>query len=131
MGDFVQWGLPPAQLEPLLRMQFQAQTGGYREQYPDSEQSIVLHDDARAGRIWVDRATARFLLVDISILPAFQNRALGTALVSGLVAEAARAGVPVQCHVALTNQGSLRFHQRLGFDVLGHDGVYYALERKP
>jgi ribosomal protein S18 acetylase RimI-like enzyme len=129
--DFVQWGLPAAQLEPLLRMQFQAQSSGYQAQYPTSAQSIVLLDDAPAGRIWVDRTPARFLLVDISILPAFQNRGLGTALVSDLISEAARAGVSVECHVALTNQGSLRFHQRLGFDVLGHDGVYYALERKP
>jgi ribosomal protein S18 acetylase RimI-like enzyme len=116
---------------PLLRMQFQAQAGSYREQYPNSEHSIVLLDGAPAGRIWVDRAAARFLLVDISILPAFQNRGLGAALVSGLIAEATGAGVPVQCSVALTNQGSLRFHRRLGFEILGHDGVYYALERKP
>jgi ribosomal protein S18 acetylase RimI-like enzyme len=115
----------------MVHLQFQAQNGGYRVQYPDSEQSIILIGDQCAGRIWVDRAAARFLLVDISILPAFQNRGLGTALVSSLVAEAAGAGVSVECHVALTNPGSLRFHQRLGFEVLGHDGLYYSLERRP
>jgi len=31
----------------------------------------------------------------------------------------------------LINQGSLRFHQRLGFAVTGQDEVYYDLERKP
>jgi ribosomal protein S18 acetylase RimI-like enzyme len=131
MGDFLKWGLPTCQLGPLLRMQFQAQSGGYRAQFPNSEHSIVWIDDAPAGRIWIDRAAERFLLVDISILPAFQNRGAGSELVSGLAAEATRAGVPVQCHVALTNEGSLRFHQRLGFEIVGHDGVYYALERRP
>ena len=118
-------------MEPLLRMQFRAQAGSYRTQYPNSLHYVVLLGESPAGRIWVDRSPARVLLVDISILPAFQNRALGTALVSDLIAEAARAGVPVQCHVALTNHGSLRFHQRLGFEILSQDGVYYALERKP
>ena len=131
MPDFAQWGLPAAQLEPLLRMQFQAQSSSYSTQYANARQSIVLCDDAPAGRLWVDRTPARFLLVDISILPAFQNRGFGATLVSGLIEEAARAGVPVECHVALTNQGSLRFHQRLGFEILGYDGVYYSLERKP
>jgi ribosomal protein S18 acetylase RimI-like enzyme len=112
-------------------MQFQAQSGGYSAQYPDSEHSIVLLDGAPAGRIWIDRTAERFLLVDISMLPAFQNRGFGGELVAGLVAEADRTGVPVQCHVALTNQGSLRFHQRLGFEVVGNDGVYYELKRKP
>jgi ribosomal protein S18 acetylase RimI-like enzyme len=129
MGDFLHWGLPACQLGPLLRMQFQAQNGSYRAQYPSSQHSIVLLDATPAGRIWVDRAAARFLLVDISILPAFQNRGVGSELVSGLTAEATRAGVPLQCHVALTNQGSLRFHQRLGFRIVSQDGVYYALER--
>jgi GNAT superfamily N-acetyltransferase len=118
-------------LEPLLRMQYRAQAGGYREQYPSSEHSMVLHDGVPAGRIWIDRTPARFLLVDISILPPFQNRGLGAELVGALVAEAARAGVPVECHVALTNPGSLRFHQRLGFAIVASDGVYCRLERKP
>jgi ribosomal protein S18 acetylase RimI-like enzyme len=130
MGDFLQWGLPACQLGPLLRMQFQAQAGGYLAQYPNSEHSIVLIGAVPAGRIWVDRAAERFLLVDISILPAFQNRGVGSELVSGLIAEATRAGVPVQCHVALTNHGSMRFHQRLGFEIQSQDGVYYALERR-
>ena len=112
-------------------MQYRAQIGSYSEQYPNSEHALVLLDGAPAGRIWVHRTPARFLLVDISILPPFQNRGLGAELVGGLVAEAARAGVPVECHVALTNQGSLRFHQRLGFEIVSNDGVYYGLERKP
>jgi ribosomal protein S18 acetylase RimI-like enzyme len=131
MGDFEQWGIPTCQMGPLLRMQFQAQTASYRAQYPDSLHSIVLLDNARAGRVWVDRAPGQFLLVDISILPAFQNHGVGAALVSDLIAEATRAGAPVQCHVAVTNQGSLRFHQRLGFEIVSQDGVYYELKRKP
>jgi ribosomal protein S18 acetylase RimI-like enzyme len=130
MGDFLHWGLPACQMGPLLRMQFEAQTVSYRAQYPDSLHSIVLVGDAPAGRIMVDRAASRFLLVDISILPAFQHRGLGTALVSDVIAEAGRTGVPVQCHVAKTNQGSLRFHQRLGFEIVNQDGVYYALSTR-
>ena len=130
-GEFAQWGLPTCQLGPLLRMQFQAQAGSYRANYPSSDHSIVLVDGERAGRIWIDRGPARYVLVDISLLPAFQNRAIGTALVSDLVAQARAAAVPVECHVALNNPGSLRFHQRLGFTITGQDQMYLRLECRP
>lgn len=129
--EFALIGLPPAQLDMLFQMQFRAQNSGYRAQYPESDHEIVLVDGAAAGRIWVDRSSARFVLVDISLLPAYRNRGIGTRLLTELIEEARAAGAPLGCSVALTNQGSLRFHQRLGFAITGQDEVYYDMERKP
>jgi ribosomal protein S18 acetylase RimI-like enzyme len=129
--EFALTGLPPAQLDILLQMQFRAQSSGYRSQYPDSDHEIVLVDDAAAGRIWVRRSPAEFVLVDISLLPSYRNRGIGTALLTELIDEARSAGAPLRCSVALTNQGSLRLHQRLGFAITGQDEVYCDLERKP
>ena len=129
--EFALTGLPPAQIDMLLQMQFRAQSSGYRSQFPDSDHEIILVDGAAAGRIWVRRSPAEFVLVDISLLPAYRNRGIGTALITELIDEARAAGAPLRCSVALTNQGSLRFHQRLGFAVTGQDEVYYDLERKP
>ena len=126
--DFAIAGLAPAQLDMLLDMQFQAQTGGYAAQFPGADNQIVLLDGVDAGRILVHRSPSQFVLVDISVLPAHQNRGLGTALVTGLIAEARAAGVPLRCSVGLSNTGSLRFHQRLGFRIVSQDAVYCELE---
>jgi ribosomal protein S18 acetylase RimI-like enzyme len=131
MADFAHLPMPPAQLEMLLRMQFQAQTVGYRAQYPNANHEIVLCEGRPAGRILVDRAGTEFQLVDISLGPAHQGQGIGTALVTGLIEEARSAGVPLCCSVATNNPGSLRFHQRLGFRVVAQDAVYYRLERPP
>jgi ribosomal protein S18 acetylase RimI-like enzyme len=112
-------------------MQFQAQASSYRASYPASEHSVVLVDGEGAGRIWIDRGAARYVLVDISLLPAFQNRGIGAALVSDLIGQATAADVPVECHVARNNPGSLRFHQRLGFSIVEPGPIYDRLERKP
>jgi ribosomal protein S18 acetylase RimI-like enzyme len=130
-GDFVRFGLPAAQLDPLMRMQFKAQRGAYRAQYPDSEHSLILLDEAPIGRIWVDRAPHRHMLVDIAISPEFQGRGIGTKLIEELIAGAGAAGVPLASSVTLENTGSLRLHQRLGFEIVGHDQTYYRLEWKP
>jgi len=45
-----------------------------------------------------------------------------------LIAEAGGAGVPLRCSVATNNPGSLRFHQRLGFLIIGGDESYYQME---
>jgi L-amino acid N-acyltransferase YncA len=37
----------------------------------------------------------------------------------------------LRCSVAATNAGSLRFHQRLGFQVAGQDDLYYDLALEP
>jgi len=70
-------------------------------------------------------------LVDIALLPTYQNRGIGALLVNEAIAEAGRAGVPLRCSVALSNAGSLRFHQRLGFRIVSQDEVYAELSFEP
>jgi ribosomal protein S18 acetylase RimI-like enzyme len=130
-GDFASLPLAPAQLNALMQIQFQGQTGGYTAEFPDADHEIVMLGDDPVGRLWVNRSGTAIVLVDISLVPSVQNRGLGTRLLSALIAESAEAGVPLRCSVAVSNPGSLRFHQRLGFTIVDQDEVYYQLERAP
>jgi ribosomal protein S18 acetylase RimI-like enzyme len=69
--------------------------------------------------------------VDISLLPEFRNRGIGAALIAEAIGAARAAGVRLCCSVAATNPGSLRFHQRLGFQIVGQDEVFYDLAVEP
>ena len=64
-------------------------------------------------------------------MPEFRNRGIGAALVTEAIAAARAAGVRLRCSVAATNPGSLRFHQRLGFQIVGQDDLYYDLALEP
>lgn len=123
--------MPAAQLDLLMRIQYAAQNQAYRAEYPDADHQLVLVDGNAAGRIWISRAPAEQTLVDIALLPAFQNRGIGAHLLREAIAEAGRAGVPLRCSVALNNVGSLRFHQRLGFKIVSQDEVYAQLSFEP
>jgi ribosomal protein S18 acetylase RimI-like enzyme len=83
------------------------------------------------GRIWLHRAASAHHLVDIALLPEFQNRGIGAALIGDAIAAARAAGVRLCCSVALTNPGSLRFHQRMGFRVVSQDEVFCQLAVEP
>jgi ribosomal protein S18 acetylase RimI-like enzyme len=128
--EFAQAALPPAQLAMLLSIQFAGQKQSYGAQYPGGH-DIVLLDGKPIGRIWLHRAPSEHHLVDISLLPEFQNRGIGAALIAEAIAAARAAGVRLSCSVAVTNRGSLRFHQRLGFRIVGQDEVYYDLAVEP
>ena len=119
------------QREFLLRMQFRAQMAGYAEQFPNSCYHVVLLDSKPVGRLWVAPGDREFLLVDIGIHPNVQSKGLGTVLVQRLQQEAQRAKLPIRSQVERTNAGSLRFHRRLGFQVLREDLMQYYLEWRP
>jgi ribosomal protein S18 acetylase RimI-like enzyme len=128
--EFAHVPLEPAQLETLLSMQYAGQKYSYRAQYPGGD-AIVLLEGRPIGRVWLHQGPAEHQLVDIALLPEYQNRGIGAGLLTDAIAAARAAGVRLCCSVAVSNAGSLRFHQRLGFQIVAQDEVYCDLALKP
>lgn len=126
--ELAAWGLPPAQAEPFLRTQYQAQARHYAAIHPPEGHAIIEVEDVPVGRQWVARTSAELLLVDVSLLPEHQGRGLGAHLLRELQAEAARARVPVRLHVTRDNP-ALRLYTRHGFTPMpGSDPASPYLE---
>lgn len=121
--------LPPAAVDQLMRLQFQAQTTSYRAQFPAAQFDIIELDGRPIGRIIVDRNNARLLIVDQAIVPELRNREIGTALMRSVMDAAAAAILPVRLHVASDNDPSLRLYLRLGFvPLVSSIPMYVELE---
>jgi GNAT superfamily N-acetyltransferase len=120
-----------AQKEDFIRMQYAAQQADYTARFPDAEYAVILYDDAPAGRIWIGRSEAEIRLLDIALLPEFQNRGIGTHLLSALIAESNRTRKPLRHSVFKFNADALPFYQRLGFRMTGESAAYVFLERSP
>jgi len=73
---------------------------------------------------------AVFLGVEIALLPQCRGKGTGTHLLTDVLAEAARAGLPVRIHVEVNNSAR-HLYQRLGFVRTGTTGVYDLTERPP
>ena len=129
--EFALLALPDQQKIQLLQMQHNAQQSSYRGQYPGSENLLVLHQGVPAGRIWIARLEDEIRLVDIALLPEFRSQGAGTFLMNEILAEARKAGKPVRSTVFRFNPGSLRFHQRLGFQVKAEDEIQFYMEWAP
>jgi len=117
-----------ALFEQLMRHQFQAQTTGYRTQFPQARFDIIELGGERIGRIVVDRPGTMLHIVDQAIVPHMRNRGIGTTIMKVLLDEAARAQLPVLLYVASSNDPSLRLYLRLGFTPIEGTPGYIALE---
>ncbi|HLL14018.1 MAG TPA: GNAT family N-acetyltransferase [Pyrinomonadaceae bacterium] len=120
-----------AQKRAFLRQQFEAQSAQYFARFPEAEYSIILYKDRPVGRFWTGKSADEIRLLDIAILPEFQNQGIGAVLVRALIGEAERANLPLRHMVFQLNIDALRFYERLGFTPFEEVGAYIHMERVP
>ncbi|HZI18132.1 MAG TPA: GNAT family N-acetyltransferase [Pyrinomonadaceae bacterium] len=125
----VEW--PEGRREQFVRWQAAMQRREYESRYPDGEYSVILLDGRPAGRLWVGRDAEQIRLLDIALLPEFQNRGAGTALLGLLTEEARRTGKALRHMIFVLNEDARRFYERLGFEVTEViNGAYLHMEWK-
>ena len=107
----VQW--QEGQKEAFVKWQFDLQRREYDAKFPRAQYSVILLDDQPAGRIWIGRDGEEIRVLDIAILPEFQNRGVGTALLHWLIAEAKAEHKVLRHMVFVLNHDAQRFYGRL------------------
>ena len=126
--DQVEWA--EGQREAFLEWQFDMQRREYDVRFPDAEYDVILIDNQPAGRIWIGRKDEEIRLLDIALLPQFQNRGAGTALINWLIDEATASGKRLRHMVFVLNNNAHRFYERLGFVEIEDMGGYKHMEWK-
>lgn len=119
-----------AEKEVFLDMQFQAQHSHYQTHYAQSRFDVIEEAGQPIGRLYVDRRPDEIRIVDIALLPSHRNRGIGTSLLTDLLAEGQRTGLPVTIHVERFNP-ALDLYRRLGFRGLNDLGVYLLMSWQP
>ena len=115
------------QREAFLRMQFTAQDKYYREHYSKATFQVILLDHELAGRLYVLREEQLIRILDITLIPEYRNRGIGTRLIREILDEANESGRTVQIYVETYN-GSLGLFERLGFTKKATEGINFLLE---
>jgi GNAT superfamily N-acetyltransferase len=125
----VEWA--EGQKEMFLRWQFDLQRGEYFTRFPDAAYHVILVDQQPAGRIWVGADDEQIRLLDIALLPEFQNRGVGTGLLRRLMTYATTEGKVLRHMVFVLNNNAERFYERLGFKLIEDFGAYKHMEWRP
>jgi len=125
----VEWA--EGQKDQFLRWQYGLQRSEYQTRFPDADYYIVLMDNQAAGRIWIGRDHQQIRLLDIALLPGFQNRGIGTILIRRLIDEASQTNKFLRHMVFVLNNDAHRFYEKLGFAVIEDLGAYKHMEWRP
>ena len=121
----------PPQIEAFLRDQFRLQRHHYETYYAGASFDVVELDGQPIGRLYVYRGATELRVMDISLLPEFRGRGIGTFLLAGLIAEAQAKRQSVTLHVEFNNPARALYH-RLGFTQQGElQGVYIPMTLPP
>ena len=129
MKQAVDW--TPEQKEMFLRWQLEMQRRDYEARFPQADYQLILFDGKPAGRLWVARTPEQIRLLDIAVLPEFQNRKIGTYLLRNLIRESEETGTPLRHMIFKLNTGARRFYERLGFRLIEDERMYLLMERHP
>ena len=123
--------LDSAERTAFVLHQFQAQTTYYERHYPRANFDLLLHEGRPIGRISVDRRPDELRLMDIALLPRYQNQGIGTRLTRALQDEARRSGRKVTLYVEINNPDAMRFYVRMGFVMVENIQTHDFMEWLP
>lgn len=125
LAPLIDW--TEAQKFAFLENQFALQRHHYRTYYSETDWGVLEHLGLPAGRLYVDRGSDLVLVVDVSLLPEWRGRGIGTALMQAVCAEAAAVRKAVSVAVEKYNRAQ-RLYRRLGFREVSDEGIYWFME---
>lgn len=124
--DLTDWS--EEQKEQFLAMQFNAQHSHYQQHYCDAQFNIIEIDSQDAGRLYRLDQPHDIRIIDITILPEYRNRGIGSLVLNDIIEHGDKNGTPITIHVELNNP-AMSLYRRLGFEPISSEGVYLLMEK--
>jgi GNAT superfamily N-acetyltransferase len=98
----------------ILQMQYNAWEEMVRTRYSRSDDFIIMLDSERAGRLQFLQSAKEIRIINISVLPIFQGKGIGTTILQRLLFDADSKGLEVTLEFDRTNRAAT-LYKRLGF----------------
>lgn len=118
------------QKKAFALMQSMAQLSEYKTKFPGAAFQVIIFNKKSAGRFYTWENDIEIRLIDITLLPQFRGRGIGTALLRDLVKRSDKVQKKISLHVDPMNP-ALQLYQRLGFIHTKNNGRHYYMERNP
>jgi ribosomal protein S18 acetylase RimI-like enzyme len=116
----------------VLRIQHIAQERRFASRYPGHQRLLILSDDGeRAGRLYLLRTGSALHVVDLTVMPEFRGRGLGSRVLQQLMELAEREDLPIAARVSRANTRVTDACARVGFELVDIDDLDNFLRWRP
>ena len=99
----------------------------FRESFDHTKTQVVVKDGHAIGLLGVSECEWATFIDQIEIVPEYQGRGIGTALINNVLAR----GCPVELDVLKVNVDARRLYERLGFRVTAETERHYHMRAEP
>lgn len=117
------------QKEMFLHAQFDAQQRHYQSRYPHAFLNVIKSGNQSVGRLYIAELADEIRIIDITILPEYRNRGIGTKFIKDVLQTGADKKKPVQIYIENFNRSAQLF-SRLGFKPVSEEGVHVLWRRE-
>lgn len=128
MREVEAWGWGKDQIQQFLHMQYICQQHSYKIHYPNLQTSLIIFKKEKVGRLLVTEQDDKFVIVDITLLPNYQNKGIGSTILLELLEIAATSNKSVQLSVHRDNSRAIKLYERLGFRYVAESEIYIQME---
>ena len=123
--------LTEPQKHNFILTQLTAQLADYNLNYKGATYDIILYNNKPAGRLYLWETLKNIRVLEITLLPKFQGRGIGTEILTHIINSAKLKNKIVSLHVAHDNQAK-KMYNRLGFKKsssnITHDYLEFKVE---
>ncbi len=114
----------------FIKMQSMAQLAEYKTKFPGAAFQVIIFNKQDAGRFYTWENDHEIRLLDITLLPPFRGKGIGTSLLQELIKKSDKVQKKISLHVDPVNP-VLQLYLRLGFIHVKNNGRHYYMERDP
>jgi ribosomal protein S18 acetylase RimI-like enzyme len=115
----------------VLRIQHIAQERRFAARYPQHQRYLVLEHGEPAGRLYVHETPSMMHVVDLTLMPQFRDRGIGTRIFHDLFRHAEASGQSITLRVERRNERATMLYSALGFDLVTVDDLDNYFEWRP
>jgi ribosomal protein S18 acetylase RimI-like enzyme len=124
------------QLKKIAYKEYIEQTWGWdegfqmkfhQENFSTANTRIIIVEDQRTGTVDVKEEDKRIFISGLCLLPAFQNKGFGTAVLQEIMQEAAANKKRIELEVLKVNTKAQELYKRLGFEMTQGDETKYLM----
>jgi ribosomal protein S18 acetylase RimI-like enzyme len=100
----------------------------FRQKFDPAKRQVLQWQGQDVGTLSVSEEEDELYVALISILPEFQGRGWGTAVLRQLIHDAQQSGKTVTLHVLKTNPEAQKLYERLGLQVVAEEEYKYKMQ---
>ena len=96
------------------------QRNDFEQRFDRCAVSVIEVAGESIGALWLEARPEGTYITDLQVLPAWQRRGIGSAVLRQVMTDASQRELNVELAVLTTNTGARRLYERLGFRESGH-----------